>query len=294
MNDMKIPACAGPDLSPRRARFSPPAGACDCHAHVFGPVDRYPYVDDRSYTPPEASYESYREMLAMLGIERAVIVQPSVHGTDNRVTMNAVKRAGGDFRAVVVVDDAVSDADLEEMASGGARGVRLNLLYRSGSEVADVQRLAERVAPLGWHLQMLIDVSTFGDLRRRLGELPVEVVFDHMGHLPAAKGTSDPGFRDMLAMIREGRAWAKLSGAYRLTGERNAPYSDVAPFARAIVEADPQRCVWATDWPHPSVTIPMPNDGALLDMLADWVPDEATRNDILVANPAKLYGFDKH
>lgn len=291
MNDTTIPACAGPDPVPRASKIVPPPGACDCHAHVFGPVDRFPYVADRSYTPPEASYEAYRHMLSVLGLERAVIVQPSVHGTDNRVTMDAVARAGGDFRAVVVVDDAVTDRELEELASGGARGVRLNLLYRSGSEVSDVRRLAERVAPLGWHLQMLIDVSTFGDLRRELGELPVKVVFDHMGHLPAAKGTSDPGFTDMLAMIREGRAWAKLSGAYRFTGETQAPYADVVPFARAIVEAGPDRCVWATDWPHPSVTIPMPNDGALLDMLADWVPDEATRNDILVANPAKLYGF---
>ena len=291
MNDTAIPACAGPDPVPRASKIVPPPGACDCHAHVFGPVDRFPYVADRSYTPPEASYEAYRHMLSVLGLDRAVIVQPSVHGTDNRVTMDAVARAGGDFRAVVVVDDAVTDRELEELASGGARGVRLNLLYRSGSEVSDVRRLAERVAPLGWHLQMLIDVSTFGDLRRELGEPPVEVVFDHMGHLPAAKGTSDPGFTDMLAMIREGRAWAKLSGAYRFTGETQAAYADVVPFARAIVEAGPVRCVWATDWPHPSVTIPMPNDGALLDMLADWVPDEATRNDILVANPAKLYGF---
>ena len=292
MSNEAIPACAGPDEDPRASRITPPKGACDCHAHVFGPIERYPYVSDRSYTPPEASYEVYRRMLGVLGLDRAVIVQPSVHGTDNRVTMDAVDRAEGDFRAVVVVDDAVTDAELEDMSARGARGVRLNLLYRSGSEVSDVRRLAERIAPLGWHMQMLIDVSTFGDLRDRLGDLPVDVVFDHMGHLPASKGIEDHGFQDMLAMIREGRAWAKLSGSYRFTGEKTAPYSDVVPFARAILAAGSDRCVWATDWPHPTVAIPMPNDGALLDMLADWVPDEATRNRILVANPAKLYGFD--
>lgn len=291
MSDPTIPACAAPDPAPRPSRITPPPDSCDCHAHVFGPVDQYPYVTDRSYTPPEASFEAYRSMLSVLGLQRAVIVQPSVHGTDNRVTMDAVAKAEGDFRAVVVVDDAVSDSELEAMNANGARGFRINLLYRSGSEVADVRRLADRIAPLGWHLQLLTDISTFGDLRKKLGDLPVEVVFDHMGHLHADKGTSDPGFRDMLAMIREGRVWAKLSGAYRLTGQTHPPYADVLPFARAIVEAGPQRCVWGSDWPHPSVHIPMPNDGALLDMLVDWVPDEATRNQILVANPAKLYGF---
>ncbi len=291
MSDPTISACAAPDPAPRPSRFTPPPDSCDCHAHVFGPVDQYPYVTDRSYTPPEASLEAYRSMLSVLGLQRAVIVQPSVHGTDNRVTMDAVAKAEGEFRAVVVVDDAVSDSELEAMNANGARGLRINLLYRSGSEVADVRRLAERIAPLGWHLQLLTDISTFGDLRKKIGELPVEVVFDHMGHLPTSKGTSDPGFRDMLAMIREGRAWAKLSGAYRLTGQTHTPYADVLPFARAIIEAGPQRCVWGSDWPHPAVRIPMPNDGALLDMLADWVPDEATRKQILVANPAKLYGF---
>lgn len=291
MSDPTIPACAPPDPAPRPSRITPPSASCDCHAHVFGPVDQYPYVADRSYTPPEASFEAYRTMLSVLGLQRAVIVQPSVHGTDNRVTMDAVAKAEGDFRAVVVVDDTVSDSELETMNANGALGVRINLLFRSGSEVSDVRRLANRIAPLGWHLQLLIDISTFGDLRKEIGDLPVEVVFDHMGHLQTDKGMSDPGFRDMLAMIREGRAWAKLSGAYRLTGQAHAPYADVLPFARAIVEASPQRCVWGSDWPHPSVRIPMPNDGALLDMLADWVPDEATRNQILVANPAKLYGF---
>lgn len=283
--------CPGPDPAPRAAGFRPPAGACDCHAHIFGPVARYPYVAERSYTPPEASYEAYRAMLAVLGIERAVIVQPSVHGTDNRVTLEAVARSGGAFRAVVVVDDAIGDSELEAMAAAGARGVRVNLIHASGSEVRDIRRLAERVAGLGWHLQMLIDVATFGDLRRALGDLPVELVFDHMGHLAPARGTGDPGFQDMLALIREGRAWAKLSGAYHITADRHAPYGDVLPFAREIVAAGPGRCVWGSDWPHPVMRLPMPNDGALLDMLADWVPDAAQRARILVDNPARLYGF---
>ncbi|ESR27244.1 hypothetical protein N177_0223 [Lutibaculum baratangense AMV1] len=292
IGDNTIPACAAADPNPRAPKFRAPERSSDCHAHVFGPAEKYPYTPHRTYTPPDAPLEQYRSMLATLGIERAVIVQPSVYGTDNRATIDAVRAGGRNFRGVVVVDENVSERELEEMHEAGVRGVRINLLFKSGIEVSDVRRLAERIAPFGWHLQMLIDVSEFADLRDTMGELPVDTVFDHMGHMPTSIGTDHPGFQEMLSLLKDGRSWAKLSGAYRITTEFVPPYSDVAPYAKAIIAANPERVLWATDWPHPYVNVPMPNDGDLLDMLSDWAPDEAIRNRILADNPARLYGFD--
>ncbi|KYO51740.1 GntR family transcriptional regulator [Tistrella mobilis] len=288
-----IPVCAPADPQPRKPRFTPPPGACDCHAHIFGPESRYPYTRHRTYTPPDALLPAYKHMLATLGIQRAVIVQPSVYGTDNRATLDAIRAGGPDFRGVVVVDENIDTAEMERMHEAGVRGVRINLLFKSGIEVSDVRRLAEKIAPFGWHMQMLIDVSEFADIRETLGRLPVDVVFDHLGHMPTSIGTDHPGFQEMLSLLADGRAWAKISGAYRITSASRTPYDDVAPYARAIIAANPERVVWASDWPHPYVNIPMPNDGDLLDMLDDWAPDAATRDRILATNPARLYGFEE-
>lgn len=291
IGETDIPFCAPADPSTRKPDFIVPPKACDCHAHIIGKEAHYPFTPHRSYTPPEASLEMYFSMLNTLGIERGVIVQPSVYGVDNRCTLDAVRAAPDRLRAVVVVDESITERELEDMHAAGARGVRLNLLFRSGIEVSDVRLIAEKVAPFGWHLQMLIDVSEFSDLRETFGSLPVETVFDHMGHMPTSAGVDHQGFQDMLALIADGKAWAKLSGSYRTTSEERTPYKDIAPFAKAIIKANPERCVWASDWPHPSIKVPMPNDGSLLDMLADWCPDETMRNRILSDNPARLYGF---
>ena len=293
ISERRIPTCAGADPNPRPPRFSVPADACDCHAHVFGPVSRYPYVPQRTYTPPDAPLSAYRRMLDTLGIDRGILVQPSVYGTDNRATLDALAAAGANFRGVVVVDEDVPHGELERMHAIGVRGVRLNLLFKSGIEVSDVRRLASRIAPFGWHLQMLIDVSEFSDLRATLGALPVEVVIDHMGHMPTSIGVDHPGFRDMLALLAEGRCWVKLSGAYRITCAEDLPYDDVTPYARALVQANPDRLLWASDWPHPYINVAMPNDGSLLDLLDTWVGDRNVRDRILVDNPAALYGFEE-
>ncbi len=285
-----IPECAGADPNPKAPGFKAPPGGCDCHAHILGPETLYPYTPHRSYTPPEASLTDYQKMLATLGLDRAVIVQPSVYGTDNRATLDAVAQGGENFRAVVVVDEAVDAGELKRMHERGARGIRINLLFKSGITISDIRNLARKIAPLGWHLQMLVDVSQFPDLDT-LADLPVDVVFDHMGHMPASLGVNHPGFVKMLAMLEKGRAWVKVSGAYRITGQKTVPYTDTAVYARKIIETNPDRVVWATDWPHPCINVPMPNDGDLLDLLAAWVPDEKTLTGILVDNPARLYGF---
>ncbi|WP_263618534.1 amidohydrolase family protein [Ruegeria marisrubri] len=248
-------------------------------------------VPDRLYTPPEASLGAYEHLLDTLGFQRAVIVQPSIYGTDNRATLGAAATDPERYRAVVVVDVSVTDAQLQQMHEQGARGVRANLLFSGDKAMAELRSIADKIAPLGWHLQALLDISTFPDPYTYFSNLPVQTVFDHMGHFPVAKGTGTEGFQALLALMHEGKAWTKLSGAYRITGKAAPQYDDVTPIARALIAANPDQVVYGTDWPHPHIPVAMPNDGDLLDALIDWAPDAATRRAILTDNPARLYGF---
>lgn len=190
-----------------------------------------------------------------------------------------------------MIESDVPEAELQAMHELGVRGARINLLFKSGVGVSDVRKLAAKIAPLGWRLQMLIDVSEFSDLYQSLGSLPVELVIDHMGHMPTHFGVSAPGFQEMLALARDGKAWIKLSGAERIS-VGGYPYADVAPFARAIIAAAPERVQWVSDWPHTGLVWDMPNDGDLLNLLHDWVPEPDLRRRILVDNPQRLYDFD--
>ncbi len=267
-----------------------PQGACDCHAHVIGPVETYPYVDERSYTPPAANLEAYHELHQVLGIQRAVIVQPSVHGTDNRVTLEAVASYDGPCRGVAVVDETISDAELRAMHECGVRGLRLNVLFGGGVGLQAMEPLAQRVADLGWHLQLLLDATHMEELAPRIRALPVPVVVDHMGHMNVSRGLEAPGFQALVGLVQEGRCWIKLSGNYRLSSARPY-YEDVIPFARRLIEAAPQHMIWGTDWPHPALNAFMPNDGDLLNALHDYAPEPELKRAILVENPTRLYDF---
>lgn len=272
----------------------PPQGACDCHSHIFGPVDRFPYSPDRKYTPPDASIEAYAQMLATLGLTRAVIVQPSIYGVDNRATLDAIKTLGRNFRGVAVIDpDTITRAELEEMQQIGIRGVRVNQAYDTVLDMNHLHKVVEKIQPLGWHLQIFANINKIPDFAEVLGDLPVEIVIDHMGFVKASEDILAPRFQEFLTLLEQGKCWVKLSGAYRLTAKNEIPYSDVTPLAKALVAANPERCVWGTDWPHPHMDISVPNDGDLLDLLSLWVPDEQQRAKILVDNPARLYGFPK-
>jgi predicted TIM-barrel fold metal-dependent hydrolase len=268
-----------------------PKRACDCHAHVFGPLSDFPMVPDRLYTPPEAPLSSYEHLLTTLGFERGVIVQPSVYGTDNHATLQAVASHPDRYRAVVVVDGNVTPEEIASFHQQGARGVRANLLFSGDKAMADVRAIARIIADFDWHLQVLLDVTTFPDVYAFFDGLPVEVVFDHMGHFPAEKTVNAPGCQEMLKLMEKGKAWTKLSGAYRTSAQAHAPYEDVTPIAQAIIQANPDQVVFGTDWPHPHFAKDMPNDGALLDQLPDWAPELGLRQRILVDNPARLYGF---
>jgi predicted TIM-barrel fold metal-dependent hydrolase len=289
------PLCAAPDPEPRAPARPLPAGATDCHAHICGPAAAYPYDPARIYTPPDALLADYRAMLGTLRIERAVLVQPSVYGTDNRVLLKALSEMGDGARGVAVVPGDASEAELERLHAGGVRGVRLNLVDVANPTgalpLAAARALGARIARLGWHVEFLVHVDDVPELDEQFADFPVDVVFGHLGYFRPGQGPDIPGFQALLRLLEGGRAWVKLTGPYRISGEA-LPYRDTDPFARALLETAPRRIVWGSDWPHVMVRSEMPNDGELADILRHWSGDEATLRSVLVENPKALYGFD--
>lgn len=273
-----------------------PVGSCDCHAHLFGPQMKYPYQRDRSYTPHDASEESYRTLLRRLGFQRAVLVQPSVYGTDNSLMLDTLMGLSQDddiqWRGVAVVDPSITDAKLEWMHGLGVRGVRVNLLFPGGITFDDVRVLANRLHGLGWHIQFLVDVSCFERLVDRLSALPTPCVIDHMGHVSTVKGVKEVGFQKLLELMRTGNTWVKLTGPNRITALDIAPFTDVDPFFQALVQQRADRCVFGTDWPHVKLPTSMPRDEDLINELLRMLPDPRLLKKILVDNPTELYGFD--
>lgn len=272
-------------------RFRPPAGTTDCHLHIFGPYARFPLQPNRSFTPPEALLADYERLMKTLGIERCVVVQPSPFGTDNSCTEDAVERLGPIARGVAVLGPDVEEATLKRLDRVGFRGVRLNLLFKGGVPIEAMEPLAKRLAPYGWHIQLLLDARTLPDLAPRLRALPVDIVIDHMGYMPVSLGMNSPAVDTMRRLLGEGRTWVKLSGSYAVTVD-GPPYADAAPLARTLLEAAPDRCVWGTDWPHPAAKGVMPDDAELLDLVPTWTDDAALQRKLFRDNPAVLYGFD--
>jgi predicted TIM-barrel fold metal-dependent hydrolase len=281
--------CLPPRPVARAVSFEVPAGAWDAHIHALGAVERFPLAQDRSYTPAVVPIDSYVALMDEVGLAHAVLVQPSVYGTDNRALLDALARHPSRFRGVAVVAGNATDRELAALHAAGVRGIRANLLNRGGISLDDAHALAQRFAAFGWHLQLQVDVSTF-DRFDDVASFLVDVVVDHLGYMPAEKGPDEPGFRRLLRLVESGRCWVKLSAAYRLTSWRARGYGAVAPLARALIAANPSRMLWGSDWPHTDLREDMPDDGELLDLLATWATDEGVRNDILVRNPATLYG----
>ncbi len=289
------PLCAAFDAQTRKPHFALPAGATDCHAHICGPASRYEYFDGRIYTPPDALLSDYQRMLATIGIERAVLVQPSVYGTDNSAMLDAIKCAPSKLRGVAVVDDDIGSDELARLHAAGVRGVRINIVdvkdRKPGTlPLAALTTLADKVKPFGWHMEFLMHVDEFPDLDHMLADFPVETVYGHLGYMKTGNGTGNAGFLALIRLMQAGRAWVKLTGPYRIsTGP--LPHADTNDYAHALLAAAPSQVVWGSDWPHVMVKTPMPNDGDLCDLLTAWVPDAALRKRVLVDNPARLYGF---
>jgi len=285
--------------------FSVPAGATDCHMHVFGPLDRYPGAVSRSYTPREASLDDYRKIARPLGLQRVVFVQASAYGSDNRCLVDTLKECGPSGRGIAVIDSETGDEELTELASAGVRGVRVNAETFGVRSPIEVGRLLEetvtRIQPLGWHVQLFAALSTVAELTSMLSDLPVPVVVDHMGMANGELGVKQPGFDRLLDFVAGG-GWAKVSGAYRVSS-REPDFPDAGPIARALIEAGPDRIVWGSDWPHtgkhansklkepPTIDYRPLDDGHLLNLLNEWVVDEPLLERILVGNPAALYDF---
>ena len=287
--------------------FEVPPLACDCHTHIHGDMREFPMSPSRIYTPEPALPTEMAELHRSLHMRRVVIVTPSIYGTNNSATLWGMKARGPDARGVAVIDDKTTDSELDAMGRAGIRGIRINLA--TGGKTADpavarkrFQDAAERIKSRGWHVQMYTTLDVISAIKDLVLASPVPVVFDHFGRAQAALGVEQPGFADLVEAVRSGKAYVKISGAYRIS--KQAPdYADAAPIARALIAANPQRIVWGTDWPHPnSESLPgygamdvrpffTIDDGRLLNRLPVWASDAATRKAILVDNPARLYGF---
>ena len=289
-----------------KVNFDVPANACDCHTHIHGDVAKFPYSPERVYTPEAALPEEMALLHAALKMKRVVIVTPSVYGTDNAATLYGMAARGADARGVAVIGDKTTDAELDAMGKAGIVGIRLNLATGGVSDPnVGRQRLTaaiERMKSRGWHIQLYTNLAMITACKDLVLASPLPVVFDHFGGAQAEKGVAQPGFGDLTELLKSGKAYVKISGAYRAS-TKGPDFADAAPLARALIAANPERIVWGTDWPHPnSAAVPgrtkfdlAPffdiDDGLLLNQLPTWAPDAATRQKILSDNPARLYKF---
>lgn len=286
--------------------FPVPPGACDCHTHIFGDAQQFPWFSGRTYTPESASIAEMRSLHRFLHMDRVVIVNPSVYGADNSCTLDAVKQLGPRARAIAVINDKTSAGQLDEMEHAGVRGIRLNF-ENFGQTNPDLARNAfesavERVVSRKWHIQIYTRLPVIEGLHKEIIAAPVAVVFDHFGGAKASLGTAQAGFDTMVELVRSGKAYVKISGAYR-SSDKAPDYPDIAPLAKALIAANVERIVWGSDWPHPAggalpghsasdiAPLFQIDDGLLLNQLAVWAPDPAVRKKILVDNPARLYGY---
>jgi len=280
--------------SPSRPSLRLPAGACDAHCHIFGPHSVFPFAEGRSFTPADAPKEKLFALHAMLGIEHSVIVQSGCHGFDNRVVADALAAKNGTYRGVALLPTTVADDELHRLDVLGFCGIRFNFMKHLGKSapIADVVALGDRLAGLGWHLQIHLDSSLIADFVPYLRRSAVPVVVDHMGRIDAALGLDQPAFRHLLALMEDERFWVKVSGCDR-SSRLPSPYEDAVPFARKLVAEFGNRAVWGTDWPHPNPTGAIPDDGVLVDLVAAIAPTAAQQRALLVDNPRRLYRFGK-
>lgn len=269
--------------------FRLPEGAVDCHMHIYD--DRFPSAPGTQLRPPNASVVQYRALQKRLGVHRNVCVTPSTYGTDNRCLLDALAQFGVNARGVAVVDTSVSDADLAQMNQAGVRAIRLNLSYPGATTVDMLAPLAARIAPLGWHIELVVQGVKLPALEKNLSALPCALVLDHIAHIPQPEGLDSEAMKTARRLVERGNTWVTLSGPYVDT-KRGAPaYEDVASVAKAFIQMAPERILWGTDWPHPTEKSTKPDDAALLDVIASWIERADWQQMIFAGNPARLYGF---
>ena len=277
--------------NPSQPKFKVPAGAVDAHCHVFGPEDKFPYAPERKYTPCDAPKEKLFALRDFLGVDKNVIVQASCHSKDNRAMVDALESSNGRAKGVAFVGEEVTDPELKAMDRAGVRGVRFNFVKRLVDFTPrDVlERIASRVAPLGWHIVIYFEMQDLPELESFFTTLPTTVVVDHMGVPSVAKGIDDPGNQRFIRLLEKHKNfWVKVTCPERMS-LAGPPYDDVVPFGRALVESFPDRVLWGTDWPHPNMKKVAPDDGVLVDMIPKIAPTAALQAKLLVNNPTRLY-----
>jgi len=274
----------------RKPAFLLPRGACDTHVHIWGPFDRFPLAKGAPYTPPERTSDDLVALHARLGVDRAVIVQTTVYKADNRAMLDGIARSNGRWRGVALIDESFDDAAFRALHEGGVRGVRFGFVKHLGGvpDLALVRRTAARIAPMGWHLVLHLDAGNIPDFLEFFGEFSLPVVVDHMGRVPVRGGLDQTPFRLLLELLKRPNWWVKVSGAERIS-EFGPPFVDAVPFAQRLIAAAPDRVLWGTDWPHPNVRWE-PDEADLVDLLPRFA-DAAALQQLLVDNPARLYGF---
>jgi 2-pyrone-4,6-dicarboxylate lactonase len=286
-----MPALRSYHAAPSRPRLALPPGACDAHVHVFGPQARFPFATRRSFTPCEAPKEALFALHALLGIERCVVVQSMVHGFDNSVSEDAIAARRGSYVGIALVPVTVADAELRRLDAAGFRGARFHFMRHLGAAtpIDDIMAFGKRLADMGWHLQLHFESALVRELAPALLRTAAPIVIDHMGRIDASRGIDQPDFRTLRELLRDERFWVKLSGAERAS-RNGPPYADAVPFARTLLADAGDRVLWGTDWPHPNLDH-VPDDGALVDLLAAIAPSQAEREALLVQNPDRLYRF---
>jgi 2-pyrone-4,6-dicarboxylate lactonase len=278
--------------SPSKPKLKLPPGACDTHVHVFGPRARFPFAQGRSYTPSDAPKEKLFALHDFLGIQHCTIVHTAAHGYDLAATADALAAKGGAYRGVALVPTTVSDAELKRLDAAGFCGTRFHYMQHlaAAAPINDVIAFGRRLANFGWHLQIHMQADLIGELTPAIKSSAVPVVIDHMGRIDASLGSEQPAFRNLLALMQDRNVWVKVSGADRAT-RTGPPYADAVPFARKLVAEFGDRCVWGLDWPHPNHQGPIPDDGALVDLIAEFAPTPGARQALLVDNPQRFYRF---
>ncbi|MBT3990181.1 MAG: amidohydrolase family protein [Rhodospirillaceae bacterium] len=286
-------SCQPPDPNPVKPGFQLPPGACDAHCHVFGPGDVFPYHPSRSYTPPDASRQTLKNLHDFLGLERAVIVQASCHGPDNTAMLDAIAHSNGKYRGVCHIDESTTEKDLHDLHDGGVRGVRFNFVKHLGGapDIDFLRRTVDVIRGLDWHLVLHFDAADLLEYKSLLEELSIRIVIDHMGRPKVAEGVEQASFQTLLDFMKNENYWVKVCGLERISVD-GAPFHDGIPFAQSLIEVAPDRIIWGTDFPHPNINGDMPNDGELVNLLGLVAPDETQRKKILVDNPHRLYEFE--
>jgi 2-pyrone-4,6-dicarboxylate lactonase len=275
--------------SPRKPALKLPRGACDVHFHVFGPAAKFPFAASRSYTPADAPKEKLFAMHKHIGIDRGVVVQSAAHGFDNSAAADLIAAQKNDYVGVALLPTTVTENELKKLSEQGFRGVRFNYMKHlgEGTPIEEVILLGKKLAQFGWHLQIHMDSSLIGQMAPAIRRSPVPVVIDHMGRVDASLGLVQEPFRELLDLLKGKNIWVKVSGCER-SSRQASPWQDAIPFARKLVEEFPQRTLWGTDWPHPNLK-EIPDDGVMVDNLAENAPSEKQRQALLVDNPARFY-----